>query len=91
MTNTEYQTQRIADAPESLIAKIHQVLTQYCEAEGVEMESALRDLLVDARHLCDVADVSYFEAEADAYVGYLEERTYARDHARLMAANAEVA
>jgi len=50
-----------------------EVLEQYKEDQGIEDEAAMRDLLTDARHICDSLGLDYGECYKNAYEVYIEE------------------
>lgn len=73
MKNDSILKSRGAD---SLIGKLHAVLTEYCEGEGVEMEFAMRDALTDMRHICDIHELNLGDIDGRAHQGYLSEVAY---------------
>jgi hypothetical protein len=72
MNNTEYQTNRIAQGA-SLLAALNEVIQNHCQEQGLEPALALRDALIDMRHLADINGLDFAELDHQAYEGYIQE------------------
>lgn len=62
----------------SRAAKLSAALRLHYDAESEGYDSALRDLLTDARHLCDIKQLSYADADRMAQQHYSAERYAAK-------------
>lgn len=71
MTNARYQANRLAGTPNSLLGQLSRIVTDYSEREGTELHCAIRDALIDLRHLCDIHGFDFGELDTDAHRGYL--------------------
>ncbi len=58
----------------SVTTGLKRILRKYEEDVGCEPQSALRDLLIDLRHLSDELGLDFIAAVDGSYAGYLEER-----------------
>ena len=73
-TNAEYQKFRLGQGP-SLLKDLHDTIEHYCEEQGTEIESTIRDVLTDLRHLCDIHGFDFAAIDRRAYEGYCEENS----------------
>ena len=58
----------------SLKRAVKEALADYRDEHGVGDFFALKDLLIEARHICDEQKLCYGDADHDAHEGYLEEK-----------------
>lgn len=70
-TNAQYQRNRAHTV--SLLRELRVVLARYRRHEGTTARSALRDALIDLRHLADVWGLDFGKVDEDAHRGYVEE------------------
>jgi len=70
MKNTQYG--RLRDNA-SLLNQLNKLVRDYAKRAGTNYDCALRDVLTDARHLCDLNGLDYGHIDARAYSGYCEE------------------
>lgn len=77
MTNGEYQKIRIGapenGTPDTLIGMIAYSIQKYSEEQGTTFDCAVRDALIEMRHICDAFELDYAERDKQAYAGYVEE------------------
>lgn len=73
MTNAKYQAARLVQMPDSLLGQLSRIITEYSEREGTELHCAIRDVLTDVRHLCDIREFDFAALDTDAYQVYLQE------------------
>lgn len=57
----------------SLLNPLNRLIRDYARREGIGYECAVRDVLTDARHLCDLTALDYGDIDERAYQVYLEE------------------
>lgn len=82
MTNAEYQKHRADADSNCLLSRLRALATEYngtIDREGEVSDSAVRDLLTDIRHLCDMYGLDFGAIDTEAYEGYLEELTWRDD------------
>lgn len=58
------------------VALIEKVLADLFEMDDLDRDTALTDLLADARHFCDEHGFDYAAIDKLAYMHYLEEREH---------------
>ena len=73
MTNAKYQAKRLSQSPDSLLGQLNRIITEYSDREGTEPHRAIRDVLTDVRHLCDIRKFDFSALDRDGYEVYLQE------------------
>ena len=79
MTNGEFQRRRADKDADCLLAGLRKLAVEYnaqIDPEGAVFDSAVRDLLTDVRHLCDVYGLHFGPLNTEAHEQYLEERPW---------------
>ena len=70
--NADYQRMRLRLGP-SLLRELDRAIQGCVREHGCDEKDAVRDMLIDVRHLCDVYGVNFAEADQEAYDGYFVE------------------
>ena len=84
-TNRDYQRFRRSQGP-SLLRTLSVETLRYARREGTPLDCALRDVLTDLRHFCDINGLDFGAIDERAHDEYLEELAWKEENAGVIGA-----